>query len=365
MKKELNEVFQVSPYFVFFLVHSVQVGVGILGFQQSVVTLAGNDSWIPVVAAGIGVHIIIWVIFQLLNRSQMDLIEIHKYVFGKWIGNFLTIIWAFYFMLVGMTVLFSYIEVIRVWMFPELSVFLMALLYVVLVVYTIFGGFRTVAGICFLGVVIPAYLIFTFMFPIPYSDFTSLFPVWNHSINDLSKATHEMTLSYLGFSTLLIYYPFIKEAKSSHKWAQMGVFLTLLTYLLIIVVSISYFSEQQLIEQLWATLTLWKIVEMPVVERFEYIGITSWALIILPNVCLTFWAASRSIKQTLQIPQKYAVLGIVTIVLISSFFFTKRDNILFLNNCTTKLGFYSEFVYVPILFLLYLVIAKVRKKKND
>jgi spore germination protein (amino acid permease) len=364
MKKELNEVFQVSPYFVFFLVHSVQVGVGILGFQQSVVTIAGNDSWIPVIAAGIAVHIIIWIIFQLLNRAQMDLIDLHKFLFGKWIGNLLSLIWIIYFTLIGMTVLFSYFEVIRVWMFPELSVFLLAIIYAFLILYTIFGGFRTVAGICFIGVVIPAYLIFTFLFPIPYSDFLSLFPIWNHSISDMSKAAHEMTLSYLGFSTLLIYYPYIKDAKNAHKWAQMGSFLTLLTYLLIIVVSLCYFSEQQLIEQLWATLTLWKIVEMPVVERFEYIGITSWALIILPNVCLTFWAASRSIKKTLHIPQKFAVIGIVIIVLCSSFFFTKRDDILTLINWTTKLGFYSEFIYVPILFVLYLVIAKVRKRNK-
>jgi spore germination protein (amino acid permease) len=249
-------------------------------------------------------------------------------------------------------------------MFPEMSVFFMAILFGVLILYTVFGGFRTVAGICFLGVVIPAYLISTFLFPIPYSDFLSLFPIWNHSLKEIGKGSHEMTLSYLGFSTLLLYYPFIKEAKSSQKWAHFGALLTLLSYLLIIVVSLGYFSEEQLKNQKWATLTLWKIVEMPVVERFEYIGITSWALIILPNVCLLFWAASRGMKKIFKMKQKHAVIGIMVLTFLSGFFFTKRENITLLSSWTTKLGFYSEFVYIPILFLLYLVASKVRRKKK-
>ncbi|WP_078380485.1 GerAB/ArcD/ProY family transporter [Sutcliffiella halmapala] len=365
MTKKINEVFQVSPYFVFFLVHSVQVGVGILGFQQSLVAEAGNDSWIVVILAGIGVHIIIWIIYQLLNRAQMDLIDIHKFLFGKWLGNFFSLIWVAYFTSVGITVLFSYFEVIRVWMFPEISVFLMSLLFGLLVLYCVFGGFRTVAGICFLGVVIPAYLILTFFFPVPYADFLSLLPVWNHSIQEMGKASQEMTLSYLGFSTILFYYPFIKEAKSSQKWAQLGALLTMLTYLLIIVISLCYFSEEQLSKQLWATLTLWKIVEMPVVERFEYIGITSWAVIILPNVCLLFWAASRGFKKIFHMNQKHAMMGIIVLVLILSFFFIKREDILTLSKWTTRVGLYSEFVYVPILFLLYLILSKVRRKKNE
>lgn len=364
MKKGIPEVFQVSPYFVFFLVHSVQIGVGILGFQQSLVSVAGNDSWIVVIIAGIAVHIVIWIIFQLLNRAEMDLIDINKFVFGKWLGGIFSLIWMVYFLSVGFTVLYSYFEVIHVWMFPEANNVLLSILLGILIVYTILGGFRTVAGICFLGVVIPAYLIFTFLFPIPYTEIISLFPIWNHGIKDMFLATKEMTLSYLGFSTLLMYYPFIKEAKTAHKWAQMGALLTLLTYLLITIVSLSYFSEEQLVKQIWATLTLWKIVEMPVVERFEYIGIASWALIILPNVCLLFWASTRGFKKVLGVNQKYTLVGFVFLMIILSTFFQKREHVAMLGSWTTKVGLYSEFGFVPLLFLLYLVVSKVRGKKN-
>jgi spore germination protein (amino acid permease) len=364
MKKGNSEVFQVSPYFVFFLVHSVQIGVGVLGFQQSLVTKAGNDSWIAVIFSGIAVHVVIWIIFQLLNRAEMDLIDINKFVFGKWIGSFFNLIWMVYFLSVGFIVLYSYFEVIHVWMFPEVNIVLLSILFGVLIFYCILGGFRTVAGICFLGVVIPAYLIFTFLFPIPYTEIISLFPIWNHSMQDMFAASKEMTLSYLGFSTLLMYYPYIKEAKTSQKWAQLGALLSLLTYLLITVLSLSYFSEEQLAKQIWATLALWKIVEMPVVERFEYIGIASWALIILPNVCLLFWASSRGVKKIFGFKQKYVLVGFIILMIVISVFFKKREQVEMLSSWTTKIGYYSEFGYVPLLFLLYLVVSKVRRKKN-
>jgi hypothetical protein len=161
-----------------------------------------------------------------------------------------------------------------------------------------------------------------------------------------------------------MYYPYIKEAKTSQKWAQLGALLSLLTYLLITVLSLSYFSEEQLAKQIWATLALWKIVEMPVVERFEYIGIASWALIILPNVCLLFWASSRGVKKIFGFKQKYVLVGFIILMIVISVFFKKREQVEMLSSWTTKIGYYSEFGYVPLLFLLYLVVSKVRRKKN-
>jgi spore germination protein (amino acid permease) len=364
MKKEINEAVKISPFLVFFLINSIQIGIGILGFQQTLVQSAGNDSWIPVLIAGIAVHIIIWILYQLLNKAEDDLIGIHKFLFGKWIGGLFSMVWIIYFTLIGMTVLFSYVEVIRVWMFPEISVFWMTVVFLLLVLYTVFGGFRTVTGICFLGTVIPAYLAFTFFFPLPYSDFLSLLPVWDHTIKEIGAGTREVTLSFLGFSTLLLYYPYIKQAKDSQKWAHLGALLTTFIYLLLIVLSLGYFSEQQLIKQLWATLTLWKIVEMPFVERFEYIGITSWALIILPNLCLVFWAASRGMKRVFNMDHRKALIVVLLVVLISNFFFRERAQLEVLRKWTAQIGFYSAFVYIPILYLLYQILSKVRRKKN-
>ena len=39
----------VSPYFTFLLLHSLQIGVGVLGYQRIISQFAGYDAWISLI----------------------------------------------------------------------------------------------------------------------------------------------------------------------------------------------------------------------------------------------------------------------------------------------------------------------------
>ncbi|MBR8646306.1 GerAB/ArcD/ProY family transporter [[Brevibacterium] frigoritolerans] len=39
---------------------------------------------------------------------------------------------------------------------------------------------------------------------------------------------------------------------------------------------------------------------MPFVERFEYIGIATWVLVLVPSVCLYMWVSARGFHNTLK-----------------------------------------------------------------
>ena len=43
----------VSPYFAFLLLHSLQIGVGVLGYQRVIAQYAGYDAWISLIVAGV------------------------------------------------------------------------------------------------------------------------------------------------------------------------------------------------------------------------------------------------------------------------------------------------------------------------
>ncbi|GLB60178.1 spore germination protein [Cytobacillus sp. NCCP-133] len=356
--------FQISPFLVFFLIHSVQLGVGVFGFQRTIMKSAGNDSWMTVIGAGIAVSMIIWIMYLLLNRHQKDLIGIHRDLFGKWIGGFLSLIWIVYWLLIGIIVLRSYIEIVQVWLFPMINMITFCIILLILVYYCVTGGFRIVTGISFLGVLIPFYIFFTFLFPIEYIHFRNLLPVWNHSVKELTLATKDMLLSYLGFSTLLIYYPYLKHPKKSQKWAHLGNLLTGVIYLFILIISIGFYSENQISRHTWATLSMWKIVELPFVERFEYIGITSWILIILPNICLSVWAATKGVQTIFHIKQKKVVIVSVVILFIllgSTVAIEGRENIENLNKFMSLLGLCLVFMYIPFLTLLSFLLSKIRR----
>jgi spore germination protein AB len=365
MKPAIPENKKISPFLVFFVIHSMQFGIGIVGFQRIIAKSAGYDGWISILIAGFCIHIILWMILKMLRLAKGDIIAIHNYTFGKAVSKILAIVLVLYFCLLTVTVLRNYIEMVQVWMFPKLGTFWFALVFLILVVYVIFGGFRTVTGISLFGIVLPSYILALFLFTIPYAEFDNLLPIFDHSMRDILTGSKDMSLTILGFETILVFYPFIKEPEKSGKWAHLAVLYTTLICVYLAVITFAYFPEAQLQKNIWPTLTMWKIIAMPFVERFEYIGIANWCLIILPNVSIALWCASRLAKEVFSFKQKTTVPILAFICLIGTSFLLTRNQINILSDWVGRIGFYFNFVYIPFLFVAMLIAKKVKKDEVD
>jgi L-asparagine transporter-like permease len=109
----------------------MQFGVGVLGFQRHVASYTEQDSWIAVLIGGVAVHLVIWMMYKMLNKEQGDIISIHETTFGKWIGGFFTFLFMIYLLTLGITVLRTFIEVLQVWMFPEMKTWPYTLVYLI------------------------------------------------------------------------------------------------------------------------------------------------------------------------------------------------------------------------------------------
>ncbi|WP_170008097.1 GerAB/ArcD/ProY family transporter [Bacillus fonticola] len=358
---KVPETRQVSPFLVFYLITSMQIGVGVLGFQRVISIEAGYDSWISIIAAGASIHIIVYIFYKIVQKSDGDLVSAHQIVFGKWIGNLLSTVYTGYYCLIVVTILRTYLEVVQVWMFHELSTFWFSIFFLLLVVYIVNGGIRTVAGVSFFGTVLPSYLALMFGFTVPYAEYRNLLPLFDHSFKELLSASFAMSLTFLGYEIILMIYPMIKNGKHSQKWAHLGVFMTTLFYTIAAIATFTFFTEEQLSRTIWATLSTWKIVKMPFVERFEFIGIANWNLIILPNVCIALWCGSRILKRSYGLKQRKGVLLFAAICVASLPLFETRQQINMLNDITGKVGFALNYGYFPLLLILLLIMRKVRK----
>ncbi len=365
MKANIPESRKVSPFLAFFLIASMQTGVGVLGFQRFIAKAAGYDAWMSIILTGITVHIILWMMLKMLNIAGGDFITIHTFVLGEKIGKIISSIFILYFSLFSVTILRSYIEIIQVWMFPELKTFWFALVFLLLVIYIVNGSFRTVTGIAFFSLILPFYIAVLFVVIIPYSDFTNLLPIFDHSVKEILLGSRNMAFTVLGFETLLLFYPFIQKPEKAKKWVHFGALYTTITSLYLAILSFAYFSEAQLQKNVWPTLTMWKIIEMPFVERFEYIGIANWSLVILPNICICLWCASRIAKRLFSIRQKTTIPIISILCLTAVSFISTRHQINTLTDITGKVGFYFNLVYIPILFTGTLIAKKVKNRETN
>lgn len=358
----ISDSSKISPFLVLYIIVSTQVGVGVLGFQKYIVEGMGYDAWMAIILAGLIVHLYIYMIYSIMRKADMDIIELNHVLFGKWIGNFINLIFILYLLLLTLTVLRTYIEVVQVWMFRNLNTWVIAFFILLLVLFVIKGGFRSVVGICFLSVILPSFLILTLYFPLQFAHFGNLLPVGDFTMNELVTSTQSMVLSYLGFELLFFFYPFIKNVETSQKWAHLGNVITVSIYLVIGIVSFAYFAEPYIKIAEWATLTLWKVVELPFLARFEYIGVTTWLFIILPSLCLWLWATSRGMKHMIpQLRQKKILYVMVAVLLVCSGLFQTREEISLLNTISSRVGLYFLGFYIPLLYIMMLVKKEGRK----
>lgn len=363
--RPIPERLQISPFLVFYMVMSMQVGIGVLGFQRIIASFAGYDAWISVIISGLLIHAIMWIVYKIAETVDGDVVAAHEYVAGKIAGKVISSFFILYFMLYMLTVLRTYIEVMQTWIFPEMGTFWFSFGFLVLCIYIVSGGFRTVTGIAFFGLVLPAYLVLTFGFTFNFSDYTSLLPVWDHSIKEIIMGSYAMSLSYVGFEIILFIYPFIKNPGQSKKWAHLAILTTTLLYLVLAIITFGYFSEDQLQKNIWATLSIWQITRFPFVERFEYIGIANWNLIILPNICISLWVASRILKRLFNIRQRKGIIFISGFIVVACTLFQTRESINMLNDYTGKIGFFLNFVYWPVLFAAVLIAKKMKKVRKQ
>jgi hypothetical protein len=131
-----------------------------------------------------------------------------------------------------------------------------------------------------------------------------------------------------------------------------------LLYLSVMLVSLTYFSGEQLNKTIWATLSLFSIVRFPFIERFEYIAICFWMLVILPNLCLYLWAAYRGTIRLVKVSTNKFSWIFSVLILIATISVQTRAQINTVNDKFAQVAFYIVFAYPIFLY----VVAVVKKK---
>lgn len=355
----------INVFLVFFIVHTTQIGVGIHGFQRIIYQESKHDAWISVLLIGLASHVIAIVMIKTLEMyDSHDLYGINRDVFGTWIGNFINVLYVFYCSAAFLAILRNYTEVIQTWVFPFLSTWFISATIILLVIYTFLGGLRVIVGISFFSFVFAIWLIFILIFPLQFSIPQSLFPILESEFIDILKGAKAMSLTIVGFEILYIIFPFVKEKEKIAKPVHYGLLVTTLIYLIIILVSLTYFSGEQLSKTIWATLQLFSIVQFPFFERVEFLAVCFWLLIILPNLCLYVWAAHRGLKSMINISAKKFIWLFSCIILVLTIFIKSRIQINSINNIFAQVAFYVVFIYPLFLYVLALVKKKLTSQRG-
>ncbi|KEO83368.1 GerAB/ArcD/ProY family transporter [Tumebacillus flagellatus] len=278
-----------------FLVQTVQVGIGLFNLPRVVVEEAGHPGWIAVLIAGVAAHIAIWICILLTRRfPDLDLYGMLTRVYGKWIGWFFGAVFMLYCVAMSALVGRTYVEVVQLWMFPTTSTNMFYLLLLLPCFYAATAGPRVLARLATLVFFATSWMLLLLIAPARQITWDYYFPIFfNTTLWDLTRAAWKVGASMVGFELLLIFHTFAKDKKKTLKAASFGNGITVFIYLLVTLVSIGFYSAGQIIKVLSPTLHMFQIVELPLIERIEHIGISTWSFLIVNTVCTYLWAGGR------------------------------------------------------------------------
>lgn len=357
---------QFNAFLVLFIIHATQTGLGIAGVQRVIYNEAKQDAWISILLAGMFIHLIIWIMVQTLKKfDNMDLFQIHLLIYGKFIGKSINFVYSLYLFSTFLTIVLGYIEIVQGWVFTDIEGWIICLFLVFITIQGVTGGIRMVAGVCFLSVVLSMW-VFLFLIPsLRYAQWDYILPIMEAPPKDLWKGLIKTSYTMLGFEILYLIYPFIKEKDKANKYAQIGVLITTLLVTILTVLATVYFSPDQLSRTIWATLSMFKIVQIPNLERFEYVAVVVWMLIITSNLVVFMWAATRGIKSSLGIKQRTSLYCLCAITIGISIFVKKRIIIDQFIDYVGRAGFYIVFLYPFLLYFLSLFMKKKKTKNNE
>ncbi|MCM2589298.1 GerAB/ArcD/ProY family transporter [Rossellomorea marisflavi] len=356
----------INAFLVMFIIHTAQTGVGIAGLPRVVFMEANRDAWICVFLSGLTISLVLFVMVTILKSYESaDLYGIHKDVYGKWLSVLFNCIYIVYLLCVTFIIMMNYIEMVQAWIFPKIQPWLVMGLLLILLAYGVSGGFRVVAGICFLGFIFAFWLVFMIYTPIKFMSFDHLLPVMTASTDELMKGIYKSSFSMVGFELLFVYYPYIKEKQKVLKYALIGSGYTTILFTVLTVVSIGFFSHETLMKTIWPVLSMFKILRIPNLERFEFIAVSFWMLIILPNICVYFWSAVRGMKRTFNLSHKKTILIFSLMIWGVSIFLENRTLINTITDRIATGSFILSFVYPFILLILVKFRTKLIKRRND
>ncbi|KML46274.1 spore germination protein [Cytobacillus firmus] len=350
----------VNAFMAFFIIHTSQFGMGILGAPRIVYLESKKDAWISVLLSGIAISFITWIMISILKQNEnRTLFEIHENLFGRMFGSIINVVIVVYFMAVHYSITISYVELSLTWGYEGLYEWVGVLSLVLITIYGVSGGFRVVAGICFLSFIIVIWMLFVLYQPLQSLNLDRILPILSTSPTEIMNGVYKSSYTMLGFEALLFLFPFFKEKKKVHLYSQLAIWFTTFLVLIITIFSILFFSSKELELNIWPFVSIISTMRFPFIERFEFIVVSIWIIVIFPNLCISLFLSSNGVKQIFRIKQKYGIWIISIIIFICSFFITKRvDNDYFIDK-VAQIGFYLWFVYPVVLYGIITIKSKI------
>ncbi|AST90145.1 spore gernimation protein [Sutcliffiella cohnii] len=275
-----------------FLIHGVQVGVGLLTLPRELAEKAGTDGWITIILSWLLTSAVSLIIIQVMKkRPDGTILDLVTYYFGKWVGKAATILFALYFAALGNLIFIREAIFIQAWILPRTELYIFILL-LSLPTYLIVKNNITVLGrYSELVFFITIWILIAYLIPLNYANWLHLLPVVKEGWLPIVSSIRTTIFSFIGFEVAFFLYPFLHKKEKASLGIVIANTITMLSLLMITLVVYLFFSPDEITVFNEPAIVIIKIIEFTFVERLEIIIFSYYIFVISTTVLpLIFFA---------------------------------------------------------------------------
>ncbi|WP_368908671.1 endospore germination permease, partial [Bacillus wiedmannii] len=120
---------EISLFQYILTISGVQVGFGVLTLPREVAQGANTDGWMSIIIGCAITTLVSLCIVKIMKKHPgYTLLDVLTRYLGKWLGRVAMIFWILYAVLAAVSLIFSLLYVIHIWILPRSPMFLVMIL---------------------------------------------------------------------------------------------------------------------------------------------------------------------------------------------------------------------------------------------
>ncbi|MGX9135032.1 GerAB/ArcD/ProY family transporter [Rummeliibacillus sp. JY-2-4R] len=321
---------KISAYQLLVLIFLVEIGSAIL---VPLAIEAKQDAWLAVLIGLAGGCCLFWIYHSLyLYYPDIPLTEYMQRILGSALGKVFAFFYVLYFLYIAARVLRDFGEMLIIVFYPETPLFVMNVLMVLVVVYTVRKGIEVIARTGELLFIIMMLIGISGIILIIISsiiDISNLEPFLEEGLKPVIKTAFTETL-YFPFGEVIIItmiLPYLNQASKAMKTGLLGLGLSGLIIALIMAMNISVLGVNLILRSQFPLLSTIKTIEFAgFLQRMDITFMLSTVIGGFFKISLYFYASLAgtanlfNIKNSTQLAYPLGLLLLVLSITIASNF---------------------------------------------
>ncbi|MDT3495668.1 endospore germination permease [Bacillus toyonensis] len=347
-------------------ISGVQVGFGVLTLPREVAQGANTDGWMSIIIGWAITTCVSLCIIQIMAKHPgYSLLNVLTRYLGNWLGKVAMLLWILYAVLAAVSLIFSLLYVIHIWILPRSPMFLIMISLSIPMVMLACKGVLIISRYAVFTVLFTLWMPLLLCIPLKDGHWIYLLPLLKEGWMPVLHTVKSTIIAFLGFKFAFVLYPYLSNKSSAKKGIVLANLITLFVYLQVTFVSFVYFSPDGITKFLWPTLSLVTPFHFSFLERFEIIFLSFYLFIIFDSCIPYIFTASDGINQLLNkksnsLPVWFLLFGCVFVLF---FYIPSSYEISSLREFWGTASYFIVFLF-PVVFLLYMTLYQYWKRRK-